>query len=36
MNAWEMSSPFIIPELVDPYALAVENCWGNRKLTGVN
>jgi len=36
MDAWDMISPFVIPELVDPYALSVDDCWGNRKLTGVN
>jgi hypothetical protein len=36
MDAWDMISPFVIPKLVDPYALSVENYWGDRKLTGVN
>jgi hypothetical protein len=37
MDAWDMISPFVIPELVDPFALSsVEDRWGNRKLTGVN
>jgi hypothetical protein len=39
MDAWDMISPFVIPEFVDPFALSsfeVEDCWGNRKLTGVN
>ena len=36
MDAWDMISPFVIPNLVDPYALSVENCWGDRKLAGVN
>jgi hypothetical protein len=36
MDAWDMISPFVIPDFVDPYALSVENCWGNRKLTGVS
>jgi hypothetical protein len=36
MDAWDMISPFVIPDFVDPYALSVENRWGNRKLTGVN
>ncbi len=35
MDAWDMISPFVIPDFVDPYALSVENCWGDRKLTGV-
>jgi hypothetical protein len=37
MDAWDMISPFVISELVDPFALSsVEDRWGNRKLTGVN
>jgi hypothetical protein len=36
MDAWDMISPFVIPDFVDPYALSVEDCWGDRKLTGVN
>jgi len=36
MDAWVMISPFVIPEFVDPYALSVEDRWGDRKLTGVN
>jgi hypothetical protein len=37
MNAWDMISPLIIPNLVDPYALSIEDCWGeDRKKTGVN
>jgi hypothetical protein len=36
MDAWDMISPFVIPQFVDPFALSVEDCWGNRKLTGVN
>ena len=36
MDAWDMISPFVIPDFVDPYALSVENRWGNRKLTSVN
>jgi hypothetical protein len=36
MDAWDMISPFVIPEFVDPLALSVEDCWGDRKLTGVN
>ncbi len=31
-----MISPFVIPDFIDPYALSVEDCWGDRKLTGVN
>jgi len=36
MDAWDMISPFVIPEFVGPYALSVENRWGDRKLTSVN
>ena len=36
MDAWVMISPFVIPEFVDPFALSVEDRWGDRKLTGVN
>jgi hypothetical protein len=36
MDAWDMISPFVIPGFVDPYALSVEDRWGDRKLTGVN
>ncbi len=36
MDAWDMISPFVIHDFVDPYALSVDDCWGNRKLTGVN
>jgi hypothetical protein len=36
MDAWDMIVPFVIPDFIDPYALSVENRWGNRKLTGVN
>ncbi len=31
-----MISPFIFPDLVDPYALSVEDHWVDRKKTGVN
>jgi hypothetical protein len=36
MGAWDMTSPFVIPDYIDPYAISVEDCWGDRKLTGVN
>ncbi len=36
MDAWDMISPFVIPEFVDPYAPSVENRWVHRKLTRVN
>ena len=37
MDTWDMISPFVIPEFVDPFALSsVEDHWSDRKLTGVN
>jgi hypothetical protein len=36
MDAWDMTSPFVIPNYIDPYAISVEDRWGDRKLTGVN
>ncbi len=36
MDAWDKISPFVIPDFIDPYALSVEDRWGDRKLTGVN
>ena len=36
MDAWDMISPFVIPDFLDPYALSVEDRWDDRKLTGVN
>ena len=33
--AYDMRYPFIITTLVDEYAGAVEDCWGNRAETGV-
>jgi hypothetical protein len=36
MNAWDMSDPFVIPMLIYPDALSVEECWAERKLTGVH
>ncbi len=31
-----MSDLFVIPTLIDPDALSVEDCWAERKLTGVH
>jgi len=31
-----MTSPFVILDCIDPYAISVEDCWGDRKFTGVN
>jgi hypothetical protein len=36
MDAWDMISSFVIPELFDPFALSAEDRGGDRKLTGVN
>jgi hypothetical protein len=36
MDAWDMSDPFVIPTLINPDALSVEDCWAERKLTGVH
>jgi hypothetical protein len=32
MDAWDMLDPFVIPTLIDPDAISVENCWAERKL----
>ncbi len=36
MDAWDMSDPFVIPTLINPDAISVEDCWVERKLTGVH
>jgi hypothetical protein len=36
MNAWDMSDPFVISTLIDPDSISVEDCWAERKLTGVH
>jgi hypothetical protein len=36
MDAWDMSDPFVIPQLIDPYALSVGNCWNERKTAGIH
>ncbi len=36
MDAWDMSDSFVIPTLINPDALSVEDCWEERKLTGVH
>ncbi len=36
MDARDMISPFIIPDLVDLYVLSIEEYWGDWKKTGVN
>ncbi len=36
MDAWDVFDPFVIPTLIDPDALSVEDCWAEKKLTGVH
>jgi hypothetical protein len=36
MNKWDMSGPFVIPDLVNPHALSAEDQWGDKKLTRVH
>jgi hypothetical protein len=36
MDLWDMSDPFVIPKLIDPNALSVEDYWGEMKTTGVH
>jgi hypothetical protein len=36
MDAWDMSDPFVIPTLINPDALSVEDRWAERKLLGVH
>jgi hypothetical protein len=36
MDAWDMSDPFVIPTLINPDAISVEDYWAERKLTGVH
>jgi hypothetical protein len=31
-----MSDPFVIPKLINPYALSVDDCWAERKTTGIH
>ncbi len=31
-----MSDPFVIPQLINPYALSVDDCWAERKTTGIH
>jgi hypothetical protein len=35
MGAWDMSDPFVILQLIDPYALIVDDCWAERKTAGI-
>ncbi len=36
IDAWDMSDPFVIPTLIDPDAISVEDCWAERKSTGMH
>jgi hypothetical protein len=35
-DTWDMSDPFVIPMLINPDAISVEDCWAEGKLTGVH
>ena len=34
MDTWDMSDPCVVPMLIDPDVLSVEDRWAARKLTG--
>jgi hypothetical protein len=34
MDGWDMSDLYVIPQLIDPYALSVDKRWAERKTTG--
>ncbi len=36
MDAWDLLDPFVIPKLINPNALSVEDLWAERKTTGVH
>ena len=36
MDKWDMTGPFVIPELLDPHALSAEDRWGDRKKSGIS
>jgi hypothetical protein len=36
MDEWDMSDPFVIPTLIDHFALSIDDRWGERKTTGVH
>ena len=36
MDEWDMSSPFVIPAIIDHFALSITDRWGDRKTTGVH
>jgi hypothetical protein len=35
-STWTMSDPFVIPQLINPYALSVDNHWADRKTAGIH
>ncbi len=36
MEAFDMFDPFLVPTLIDPDAISVLDCWGNRKHDGID
>jgi hypothetical protein len=36
MDSWDISDPFVIPTLMNPDTLSMEDCWEERKLMGVH
>jgi hypothetical protein len=36
MEAFDMFDPFLIPTWIDPDAISVLDCWGNRKHDGID
>ncbi len=36
MDARDMSDLFVILQLIDPYTLSVDDCWAERKTTGIH
>ena len=36
MDAFDMFNPFIVPLWIDPDAISVLDCWGDRKANGID
>jgi hypothetical protein len=36
MEAFDMFGPFIVPPWIDPDAISVLDCWGDRKANGID
>jgi len=36
VKGYNMMSPFIIPELIDPETDVIKDCWGNQNSSGLN